>query len=120
MNYVREYPITNVHQSEDGYWIAKVGAVTFDRQWGSWQTTVALAEGRSERREAMPEVAARLQAVVKDLEAGKALQGNEAVALVDRSAAATQRAKAHDHPMPESVGLAEAAMERIEHEKMAA
>lgn len=76
----RTFHITKVERHpEEGYWTARVGSVAHDRKYGSWQVSVRRTDGTEDRREALPVVAAKLQEVVKRLERGERLKGDETV-----------------------------------------
>lgn len=66
----RDFTITKVERSPDGYWRANVTmagqTITVDRQFGSWQ--VPPMNGGHARRDVLPDIAAALQARVRPLE----------------------------------------------------
>jgi hypothetical protein len=106
----KEFRITKVQRHpEEGYWTARVGSVSFDRKYGSWQVTV-----KDERREAMPQVAAALQDVVRRLERGERLSESESVSIIERR----QPRPAPVESLDGSMGPAEIATARLKREKV--
>lgn len=129
----KTFYITKVERdAEEGYWTARVGSVFHDRKYGSWQVAVRRTDGTEDRREALPVVAAELQKIVRRLEKGEKLTGDERVEWptgenlhrprrilrngepVDSPALAPVPKAA---PLDPAMGPAEVAMERIQREK---